>query len=234
MALWALNAYAAARPGTIPLRHKHLRKGGTGELSVGVSTITFREIGKSQNHSREWAFDEIKQLYVSPNIIRVVTYEDVAWQLGKDREYKFDEVPKGAAQTLVSVLRGRMDNRRLVAALADSSIKPLWQIKAKLVRGRAGSEGIVLVGEDSVVYNSGERDASRTWMFRQIENISSSGPFDLTITAFEQDGAQSYGRRDFRFQLKTELSEQRYNALWRRLNHSRLLQSSTLDSSKER
>lgn len=82
------------------------------------------------------------------------------------------------------------------------------------------------MGEDSIEYKSEERDASRTWPFFQIENVSSSGPFDLTITTFERDGSRFAGRRDFRFQLKVELTEDQYNALWRRLNQSRLRQFS--------
>jgi hypothetical protein len=155
-------------------------------------------------------------------VIRILTYEDVAWKLGKDREYQFDQLPEGAAQRTLDAVRGRIDVRRVVAAMPDPSMTPLWQVRAKLLEGRGGSEGTVLVGTDAIVYNSTERDASRTWHLPQIDNISSSGPFDLTITVFEQDGSHFAGRRDYRFQLKTELSDERYNALWRQLNESGL------------
>lgn len=229
-----LCGYAAAAPQvTIPVRHPHLRKGGTGEFRIGESSISFREAGKKQKHSREWAYDDIQQLYVGPNSLRILTYEDVRWKLGSDREYEFDQLPEGAAQRVLTAVRGRIDERRLVAALPDPGIEPIWQVKAKLLEGRNGSEGMVLVGEDSIVYKSEERNASRTWHFTQIENVSSSGPFDLTITAFERDDSLFSGRRDFRFQLKTELTEDRYNALWRRLNESRLTQFSINTQTKE-
>ena len=234
IALWTVNAASAAEQNAVAVRHKHLRKGGAGELQLRDSSLAFREVGKKQNHSREWPIEEIQQLYVSPNTLRVLTYEDVSWKLGKDRKYEFDQLPEGAAQRILSDLRRRIDDRRVVVAMPDLSLTPLWQIRAKLVEGRGGSEGVLLVGEDSIVYNSLERGASRTWRFRQIDNISSSGPFDLTITTFEQSGSRFAGRRDFRFQLKTELPEQRYNTLWRRLTETRLLQSSITSQLKEK
>ncbi|MEO8127415.1 MAG: hypothetical protein ABJF23_24630 [Bryobacteraceae bacterium] len=219
---------------TIPVRHRHLRQGTMGEIRVGESAISFQEGGKKPKHSREWAYEDIQQLLIAADSLRILTYEDVDWQLGRDRRYEFDQLPEGAAQKVLDAIRGHIDERRLVAALPDHSIIPLWQVKAKLVDGRGGSEGIVLVGVDSIVYNSEERNASRTWHFAQIENISSSGPFDLTITTFERDGSRFADRRDFRFQLKTELLEERYNTLWRRLSKSRLTHSLMSTEVKEK
>lgn len=218
---------------SVSVRHPHIRKGGFGEIRIGESSIAFREAGKKQKHSRTWAFDEVQQLFVSPNTLRILTYEDVAWKFGSDREYEFDRLPQGAAQQILGAVRQHIDERRLVAAFPDSSVKPTWQVKAKLLEGRGGPEGVVLVGEDSIVYQTGERNVSRTWSLGQIENISSSGPFDLTITTFERDSLRFNSRRDFRFQLKAGLTEDRYNALWRRLNEFRLLRSSMNSQSKE-
>jgi hypothetical protein len=228
-----LTCEAGAAELNIAVRHPHVRKGGAGEIRIGESSISFREAGKKQKHSREWAFDDIQQLFVSPSVLRVLTYEDADWKLGSDREYEFDRLPDGAAQQILAAVRGHIDERRLVAALPDSAIKPIWQVKAKLLDGWGGSEGVVLIGGDSVVYKTNERDASRTWHFDQIDNVSSSGPFDLTITTFERESSRSSGRRDFRFQLKTGLAEDRYNALWRRLNESRLPSFSMNTESKE-
>lgn len=207
---------------TIPLRHVHLRKGGAGEIRISEASIAFREAGKKQKHSREWAYDDIQQFWIAPNSIRILTYEDVMWKLGSDREYEFDQLPNGAAARLLNAVRPQIDERRLVSVIPAAVINPVWQVKAKLLEGRGGPEGIVLVGDESIVFKSDKRNASRTWQFGQIDNVSSSGPFDLTITTSEKDRARFSGRRDFRFQLKAALDEKRYNALWRRLNESRL------------
>jgi hypothetical protein len=99
-----------------------------------------------------------------------------------------------------------------VAALADEPAKPQWQIPAKLVHGLGGSQGVVLVGADRVVYESSRHGESRTWRIEDLENVSSSGEFDLTITTHE---------REFRFQLKHAIGEKRYQELWMRVNRAR-------------
>ena len=84
----------------------------------------------------------------------------------------------GCRRTLAAewypVFRARLDER-FVAALADETLKPDWQIPVKLTHGRAGSQGMVLVGEEGVVYKSSEAGESRTWRMRDLENVSSSG-----------------------------------------------------------
>ena len=224
VALVICGLCAAAAPATIAVRHTHLRKGGVGELRIGESSISFHEIGKKQMHSREWPYVEIQQLTVAQDYIRIVTYEDVRWKLGSDREYAFDQLPEGTAQRVLDAVRGRIDERRLVVAIPHLPANATWQVKAKLLEGRSGTNGTVLASDGAIVYKSEKPDASRTWQFRQIENVSRSGPFDLTITTFERDGSRFEGRRDYRFQLKEELTEERYNALWRQLNESHLTQ----------
>jgi hypothetical protein len=71
---------------------------------------------------------------------------------------------------------------------------------------------VLEIGEDRIVFKTAQKDDSRTWRLRDIENISSSGPFDLTITTLE---------KPYRFQLKQMLSEARYNELWRKLNDTK-------------
>lgn len=60
-----------------------------------------------------------------------------------------------------------------------------------------------------------EAARSRTWRIQDLENVSSSDPFDLTVTTHE---------REFRFQLKQALNEARYQELWLRVNRVRGLQ----------
>ena len=42
------------------------------------------------------------------------------------------------------------------------------------------------IGEDRIVYKTDSRDDSRTWRLTDIENISSTGPFDFTVTTREK------------------------------------------------
>jgi hypothetical protein len=76
------------------------------------------------------------------------------------------------------------------------------------------------VAADRIVYKSDKEERTRTWRYEDIDNISSSGPFQLSITTFER-AKLSYGsRKAFNFQLKERMGEDRYNELWLRLNRS--------------
>jgi hypothetical protein len=188
-----------------------MRHGVPGTLRIDDSSISFEEGGRQAKHSRTWKYDDIQELTLGPDTLRIVTYEDNRWELGRDRVYLFDKVPASLAADWYPVFRARLD-QRFVAALADEAFKPEWQIPAKLTHGRSGSQGVLLVGAEGAVYRSGQAGESRTWRMADLENVSSSGAFDLTITTHE---------REFRFQLKHALDGARYQQLWTSVNRAR-------------
>jgi len=195
---------------TYTVRHRHLRNGGVGVLRLDETSISFEEPEKQTNHSRIWKDDDIQQLTLGPESLRIVTYEDNRWELGRDRVYIFDKLPAGLTTDWYPILRARLD-QRFVAALADDEVKPQWQVPAKLIHGRGGSQGVIVVGADRLVYKSSRPGESRTWRVSDLENVSSSDAFDLAITTHE---------REFRFQLKRALSAARYQELWMRVNQA--------------
>jgi hypothetical protein len=213
----------AAEPVEVPVRHRHWRHGTEGTLHVGDDTIVFEEAGKHRDHSRRWQFDDIEQLTLRPDSLRILTYEDRRWQLGRDREFVFDHLPENLAARLYSRLSGQLD-QRFVAAVQDQDVVPLWQLPAKLLGWAGGSQGTLLVGREHVAFRTDSPGRSRTWRIRDIDAISSSGPFDLTVTTFERSGASYAGHKDFHFALKRPLAESEYDRLWRDVNQSKGLQ----------
>ncbi|MDQ2944594.1 MAG: hypothetical protein M3Y27_01385, partial [Acidobacteriota bacterium] len=111
----------------------------------------------------------------------------------------------------------------------------MWQGPAKLLHGRGGSEGVVLVGADRIVYHRAKIGESRTWRIGDIENVNSAGPFDLTITTYERAVSHYGDRKDFRFQLRQLMTQAQHNELWRRVNRSRgqILTSSSQHGDKQ-
>jgi hypothetical protein len=209
-----LSATLAAAPPVYDVEHQHLRHGGAGTLRVDEDSIEFQERSKEAKHSRTWKYDDIQELTLGPDSLRIVTYEDQRWKLGRDRVYVFEKLPANFAAEWYPVFRTRLD-ARFVAALADEGLKPEWQLPVKLAHGRSGSQGVLLVGEEGVVYKSVEAGESRTWRMRDLENVSNSGAFDLTISTYE---------REFRFQLKHAIDEAQYQKLWLRVNQAHGLQ----------
>src|SRR5690348_13125959 len=82
---------------SFPVRHQHGRGSGDGVLTFTDSAIKFDESGKKATHSRTWTYAGMQRLVLSPGRMRIITYDDVRWQLGRDREYVFDQLPVGMA-----------------------------------------------------------------------------------------------------------------------------------------
>jgi len=217
-AAFLLPLPALAQQGTWQVRHRHLRNGVTGTLRVTPDFIAFDERDKNNRpttDSRQWKYEDIQLLTLGTQTLRILTYEDRRLDLGRDREFTFDHLPPELITTLYAAWRDRLDTR-FVAALADDKVHPDWQLPAKLLHGRGGSQGILKFAADRIVYQSPQGEESRTWRIRDIENVSSSGAFDLTINTHEGD---------FRFQLKQELTEQSFNRLWRQISSSNGLET---------
>jgi hypothetical protein len=97
-------------------------------------------------------------------------------------------------------------------------VQALWELPVKLLGKLNGSQGTLRFANDRVVYVTDRKEASRTWRYQDIENISSSDPYQLTITSFERATTHYGSRKGFNFQLKQPLDEKRFNLVWRKLN----------------
>lgn len=207
-------------------RPPHIKRAGQfGKLTIDRQGVSFEESyknGKPPKHPHSWHWDypDIEQLKISPKFLSVLTYKDNKWKFGADREYQFD-LPSGKTFTdAYQVLNSRLD-QRLVAGLAERVDDLLWELPVKHLNWPAGDEGRLRVGKDKIIYEAAGHRSSRTWRYEDIDNISSSGPFDLTIVTFERAKLEYGSRKQFNFQLKQRLEEGRYNDLWLRLNQSK-------------
>jgi len=190
-------------------------------LHISPDGISFEERGKKKEaDSRSWRYEEIQQLTVSPSELRILTYQDSKWKLGRDREYVFDRLPEDLAFETYPLWTSKLD-QRFIAAVPAPEPAPEWKAEAKLDHGLSGTLGTLMIGREQIVFDAGERGASRSWRLIDIENVSSSGPLDLTVTTTEKSGLFRGGSRQFHFQLQQPLIEDQYSALWRRVNRSK-------------
>ncbi len=190
---------ALASAAQFTVRHEHLRKGCAGVMTVDENGVSFTGAKK---HVWRWKYEDIQELRLAPGGIHILTYKDSKLRPGRDREYNF--TGKVPAEELYALLRDRMD-QRFVAAVGQVPDLPSWSLPAKHLRPIVGSEGTLSFTADAIVYSTPAKDESRTWRYTDIENIASSGPFQLTITTLE---------KGFNFQLKQPITESRYNDLW--------------------
>ena len=62
-------------------------------------------------------------------------------------------------------------------------------------------------------------------MYDDIENVSTTGPFELTITTHERDRSQYGSIRAFTFQLKRPMTDRQYDDLWYAINQKKGLKT---------
>ena len=217
-------------------RPPYIKKAGNmGTLVITDTGVSFEEKYKDGDHPKHphmwrWDYQDIQQLKIFPNTLQVLTYKDNKWKLGADREYQFDLDSERTFEDAYQLLKGRLDER-FVAAIPDRPFSILFEIPVKHTLRFGGGEGVLQVGTDAIVYKSAKSKESRTWRYRDIENLSSSGPFQLTITSYERAKAHYGNLKGFNFDLKQRLDEANYNDLWLRLNRSKGLK--ILDSYRE-
>jgi len=203
------------------VRHEHLRKGCPGVLRVEEKGIAFEGKPSKKPHAWRWEFSDIQQLKIEARRLTVLTYEDSKWRFGADRVFEFT-LPAGASfESAYLRLKDRLD-QRLVAALADERGKALWKIPAKRAGRVSGAHGTLVAELDRIAFEATAPGAARTWRYGDIDNISSSGPFELTLTTFERSTTDYGSLKSFHFQLKQPLTEDRYNNLWWRINQDRI------------
>ncbi len=206
------------------------RDDGSGTLVITEQGISYQETSKKNEkkpedlHHGQWNYEDIQQLLVSPQTLTIVTYKDRSkLLLGVDKQWEF-KLPQGHSfDATYDLLKNKLD-QRFVAAFAERETRPLWEIPAKLLGRLKGSEGILEVAADRIVYRTDAKDESRTWRLQDIENVSSSGPFQLTLTTYERAKSHYGNLKGFNFQLKRALNEKQYNELWRRVNQDKGLE----------
>jgi hypothetical protein len=187
-------------------RHEHLRKGCAGTIKVTEDGIAF---SGPKKHAWMWKYQDIQELKAAPGSLYVLTYRDSKLRLGADRAFEFT----GAVPPeLFSLWSARLD-QRFVAATARGGLEG-WSVPVKHLRRVSGSEGLLTFGPERIEYATEAKEDARTWRYRDIENISSSGPFQLTIVTFERARSHYGDRKGFNFQLKQSLDEARFNQLW--------------------
>ena len=223
------NASAAAEL-RFEVRHERALRDHSGILTIDDTGISYQRglAGKQQKEppkleSVHFDYQDIQQLWLSPDKLVLVTYIDRKWFMGMDKEYEFFVVGGRSFAEAYTMLKNTLD-QRFIAALADPEPAALWEIPVKLLGTVRGSEGILQVGPDRIIYKTDRKGHARTWRYQDIENISTSGPFQLTLTTYERAKTHYGSLMGFNFQLKQRLDEKRYQLLWMRLNQEKGLQ----------
>ena len=219
---------------TFEVRHDRAWKDHQGILTIDNMGVSYQQVLTEKQQKKQpkkpsklesvrFDYQDIQELWLSADKLVLVTYKDRPRLLGIDKEYQFFVSGERAFTEAYPMLKDALD-QRFVAALADPEAAVLWEIPVKLQGALEGSEGVLQVGPDQIVYKTDRKRHARTWRYQDIENISTSGLFQLTLTTYERAKMHYGSLKGFNFQLKQRLDEKRYQLLWKRLNREKGLQ----------
>lgn len=195
-----------------------------GKLVIDDRGVTFVENSRGKNHKvfhLQLAYVDIEQITVTKDSLSIVSYADSKWKLGADRTHRFDRPKDATFEPVYEYLKSKLDQRLVGAVAVPRNSSAEWRLPAKHLRTGFGSQGVLEFGPDWIAFATRDKNRSRTWRHADIENISSAGPYDFTITTFERSRVHYNGYRDFTFQLKERLDEKKYQQLWLRLNEGK-------------
>lgn len=216
---------------TYEVRHHRALKDHVGVLTISDQGVGYQQLKLTKKQATDpkkkpkletvaFHYQDIQELWVSPNKIVLVTYKDRKWLFGIDKEFEFF-LPEGKTfEAAFAIFKDKLD-RRFVAAMADAQVQTEWELPVKRLGMVQGSEGILMVGPDRIVYKTASPRQSRTWRFQDIENVSTSDRYQLTLTTYERAKTHYGSMKGFNFQLKQPLDEKLFEALWKKLNREK-------------
>jgi len=198
---------------TLRVRHDHDPWGScTGELEITADGMRFSP--DEGNHQRTWAWTDIQSFdRRSPDEFSLLTYEDIRWRLGQDRAFDFTVLDgEGLGEATFALVRDHVP--RPVIDRVAMEIDAEYRVPVKHLHVFGGCEGVLSFGREWVVYETDLEEDRRSWRRAEIEDIWSSGPFDLELRV--PDGGRSVSSAStFRFQLREQLDPEYYERLRR-------------------
>jgi hypothetical protein len=200
----------------LPVRHQHALRSCSGELVFKEDTVEYATPHK--DHARLWKYQDIQQLgLLGPKEISVLTYEDQKIKFGKDRGFHFKVTTGEITPELWTHLETKV-TKPLVSAILPAQITPQFRIPVKHLRGWGGSQGMLEISDQYVIYRTDLKKDSRVWRYENISSLGSTGPYQLRLSTMERINGEYGGEKNFVFDLKERLNEEAYDFVWWKLN----------------
>lgn len=221
------SAAAAGPPFELSVKRDRLFGGSTGALVFTAEGIEYRTT--DTDDARRWAYDDVKQVQIlSPTRVAVLTYEDRGrLRLGADRTFDFTVMQNTISSELVTFLLGRVERPIVTAVMPQYGGEPLFRVRVKHQRQGRGSEGTLVMYDRQLLYLTEQEQDSRYWRFGDIYSVQTLDRYRLQVTVYEGGSGDT---RPFVFELKSDLPEGFYDALWARVNPSGLELAQPADS----
>lgn len=212
LSLLVLASGASAETAFDAVRKKALWPDAEGRIVISEEVIEFRK--DNPENSLSWRYGDIQHFdRISRTEIKILTYEDVAWKLGKDRSYRFLLVSGELEDALFEQIIAKI-GRPATDRVVDDAPEEASRLPVKLLKMFGGSEGELVFGESAIFYLSDKAKDSREWRIdRDIESVWALNRYELELHVYESLRRSFSSTRVYRFQLKKPLDPELYRRL---------------------
>lgn len=217
IALAFLASPARAQDFKYSVKHHHTLKDCRGALNITSDGVEY--FASKTKDSRRWTWNNIRTLEVeSPMEISIVTYEDQKRWAGKDKVFRFTLLDKRATPELAAFLLKHVKRPMEISVIPEDSEKPTFEIPVKHLRMVTGTQGVLRIYSDKVVYQTEVKGDSRYWRISDIQRFSQPDRFRFQIVGYlPKAGGPT---EDYNFQLFEDPPAGLYDYLWVRLHPS--------------
>ena len=212
------------------IHEKRLWKDGRGTMEFNDEGI--RYTSDKAKDSRSWAYQNIQYLdRISRKEFTILSYEDEARYLGRDKSYHFVIVEGEFTDELFRKISEKMD-RPVTNRIVPENVVVQYQIPVKHTHTFGGCEGVLQFTKDSIIYATKYKQDAREWELGQdVQSVWSSDRYQLEIHIYENNRREFSRTRIYKFALKTPLDPEFYKKLKLKLYdleavHSPIQQSS--------
>ena len=211
-----LSSAAASAQG-LQVRHDHDPWGSCeGELIVTVDGIRYE--ADKEEHSRVWSWSDVQGFdRKSATEFSLLTYEDLTWHVGLDKNYDFTTLVNGEAldPSVFEMIGDRIS--RPITDRIPRTVEAEYQVEVKHLHVFGGCEGTLTFGSDWIVYETDHTEDARSWRRdTHVANVWSSNPYELELRILEENQRAFDKATRFTFQLKEPLDQPYYETLRRK------------------
>lgn len=202
------------------VQQEKLLKDSSGELIISVDKIEFKT--KEEKNNLTWNYDEIELVQLnSPTEIKIWSYHDQAWMLGRDKRFTFQVIAPLVDKVLIAFLRSRLE-RPFVIAFAEDKENVIAQIQVKHSHRMGGCQGTIKIYPEQLTFVTPNGQDSRSWHWKEIKSINRIDKWNLEIFTYEN--MMGGPKRSYQFKLKEPLPEKLYDQLWNNIYQNNLIE----------
>ena len=200
---------------TSPATQELTVKGGGshGTLVFAADGIEYR--AAEAEKSQRWAYADIREFRIEgPKRLTLDLYQTRSrWRFGRAKQTSFDVTSGEITGEIVAQILAR--SPRAVTTTIVPALLPAAETSVPVSHRRFGTatQGTLELSSLGVLYRSSTPNDTRFWRFMDLQSVARISPSELLVTAYEGDQL-----RPFTFELKSPLSQEAYDTLWRRLN----------------